>query len=340
MSVQADVIDRARKGDKDAFHELVEPFRHDLLLHCYRILGSIHDAEDALQDTLLAAWQGLPSFEGRSSVRTWLHRIATNRCLNRVRLETRRPRPETNEMPDVILPEPTRMGEVLWLEPFPDTLLEGIPDPDPGPDVQYEAHEAVSLAFVTALQLLPARQRAVLILRDVLGYHAAEVASMLDSSQESVTSALKRARATLQQRVEPGRERELAPAPRSAAESEVVERFTRAFEARDLDGVVGLLTDDVWFAMPPMPYEWQGREQARQFLAASWAANQPGAQLIPTRANGQPAFALYFPDSHAEVLHAVGLLVLTLAGDRVAAITRFDNGVLEFFGLPRTRPIP
>ena len=336
MEVSADLIERARSGDQDAFRELVEPFRRDLQLHCYRILGSVHDAEDALQDTLLAAWQGLRGFEGRSSVRTWLHRIATNRCLNRLRAETRRPRADTTEMPELDLPEPTRLGEVLWLEPYPDSLLEGLADPAPGPDARYEAREAVSLAFVTALQLLPPRQRAVLILRDVLGYHASEVAQILDATEESVTSALKRARATLQQRFPEPSGRARAPLPRSAAESELVERFTRAFESSDLDGVVGLLTEDVWFTMPPMPYEWQGHENARQFLAAMWTGQRTGRRLIATRANGQPAFVLYFPDLHGQVMHAVGLLVLTLARNRVSAITRFDNSVLAHFGLPRT----
>jgi RNA polymerase sigma-70 factor (ECF subfamily) len=336
VSVHAELIDRARSGDEHAFRELVDPFRRDLQLHCYRILGSIHDAEDAVQDTLLAAWQGLRSFEGRSSIRTWLYRIATNRCLNRLRAESRRPRPDTTHMPELDLPAPTRLGEVLWLEPYPDAFIEGLADPAPGPEVRYQTKEAVSLAFVTALQLLPPRQRAVLILRDVLGYHASEVAQILDSTEESVTSALKRARAALQQRLPRAGHGDLAPSPRSAAESELVERFARAFESSDLDAVVGLLTEDVWFAMPPLPYEWQGRGHARQFLAAMWAGLRAGRRLIATRANGQPAFVLYLPDPHGEVMHAVGLLVLTLAGDRVSAITRFDNGVLTYFGQPRT----
>lgn len=336
VSVSTELLDRARSGDEHAFRELVDPFRGDLQLHCYRILGSIHDSEDAVQDTLLGAWQSLRSFEGRSSIRTWLHRIATNRCLNKLRAESRRLKPETTSMLD--LPEPTRLGEVLWLEPYPDSLLEGLADPAPGPDVRYQAKEAISLAFVTALQLLPPRQRAVLILRDVLGYHASEVAQILDSTEESVTSALKRARATLQQRLRQAGNADLTPSPRSMAESELVERFAEAYESRDLDGVVELLTEDVWFAMPPLPYEWQGLRQMREFLAAIWTGQGAERRLIPTRANGQPAFALYFPDPHGQIMHAVGLMVLTLAGDRVSAITRFDNSVLTYFGLPRTLP--
>ncbi len=336
--MDTELLDRVRSGDENAFRELVDPFRGDLQLHCYRILGSFHDAEDAVQDTLLGAWQSLRSFEGRSSIRTWLRRIATNRCLNKLRAESRRLKPDSASMAEFDLPEPTRLGEVLWLEPYPDSLIEVLADPAPGPDVRYQAKEAISLAFVTALQLLPPRQRAVLILRDVLGYHASEVAQILDSTEASVTSALKRARATLQQRLPQEGKADLMPSPRSTAEFELVERFAKAYESRDLDGVVGLLTEDVWFAMPPLPYEYQGHRQMRQFLAAIWVGPRARRRLIPTRANGQPAFALYFPDPHGRVMHAVGLMVLTLAGDRISALTRFDNSVLSYFGLPRTLP--
>lgn len=332
MSV--DLIARARRGDEDAFRELVEPHRMALQLHCYRILGSIQDAEDALQETLVSAWQNLSTFEGRSAIRTWLYRIATNRCLNMLRSGSRRPRAE-EQMADVELPEPSRMGEVLWLEPYPDALLEGLPDQAPGPEAMYEARESISLAFITALQLLSPRQRAVLILRDVLGYHAKEVAAILDSTEESVTSALKRARATLQLRLPSSGDRGAAPLPQSAVERQLIDRFTQAFESHDVNSVVGLLTNDAWFRMPPMPFEWQGLERAGQFLRAVTA---PGLRLIATRANGQPAFGLYAPDAQAGVLHALGILVLTLVGDRISAITRFDNSVLHDFGLPRTLP--
>ena len=192
----ADLIERARAGDGEAFRELTEPYRRELLVHCYRMLGSVQDAEDAVQDTLLAAWRGLGGFEGRSSVRTWLYQIATNRCLNTLRSASRRPAREWN-IPGVVPPEPNRLGEITWLEPFPDSLLAAATGP-PGPEARYEHAEAVSLAFVTALQVLPPRQVAVLILRDVLGFHATEVAEMLDTTVESVTSALKRARASLE----------------------------------------------------------------------------------------------------------------------------------------------
>jgi RNA polymerase sigma-70 factor (ECF subfamily) len=258
QDMSTDLIERARSGDEEAFRELVDPYRRELQLHCYRILGSLHDAEDGLQETLLAAWQGLRTFEGRSSVRTWLYRIATSRCLNLLRSAHRRGRPDRHQLPPG-LPEPTRSGEVLWLEPYPDALLAGVPDTTPGPDAQYEVREAVSLAFVTALQLLPPRQRAVQILRDVLGYHAKEVAQMLNTTEEAVASAHKRARATVQWRLPPADPALQPLPPQSAAEYALAERFTTAFEAGDVDGVVGLLSDDVSVTMPPLPFEWQGR---------------------------------------------------------------------------------
>ena len=191
------LMSKALAGDDAAFRELTEPYRRELLVHCYRMLGSFHDAEDVLQETLLASWRGLAGFEERSSLRTWLYRIATNRCLNARRAATRRPAKQW-DVPNVEPPEPTRLGEVPWLEPFPDALLAGALDAPNGPEARYEQQEAISLAFVTALQLLPPRQVAVLILRDVLGYHADEVADMLGSTVESANSALKRARASLQ----------------------------------------------------------------------------------------------------------------------------------------------
>src|SRR5689334_18472037 len=198
--VTTDLITRARGGDGDAFRELTEPHRRELLVHCYRMLGSFQDAEDALQDTLLAAWQSLAGFEGRASVRTWLYRIATNRCLNTLRSASRRPAKGWS-IPEVEPPEPTRLGEVVWLGPYPDALLDGAIGAPLGPEARYEQTEAISLAFVTALQVLPARQRAVLILREVLGYTAREVAEMLDTSVDSVTSALRHARAAVAKRV-------------------------------------------------------------------------------------------------------------------------------------------
>jgi RNA polymerase sigma factor (sigma-70 family) len=215
--VTTDLMTRARAGDGDAFRELTEPHRWELQVHCYRMLGSFQDAEDALQDTLLAAWQGLGGFEGRASIRTWLYRIATHQCLNALRSASRRPAKEWN-VPYVEAPEPTGLGEVVWLEPYPDALLQGAIDVPLGPEARYEQTEAISLAFVTALQILPARQRAVLILREVLGYRANEVADLLDSTVESVNSALKRARATLRRRLPPTGRGAPPPAPDSPAE--------------------------------------------------------------------------------------------------------------------------
>ena len=331
-----DPLTRARAGDQEAFRQLVEPYRHHLQLHCYRILGSVHDAEEALQETLLSAWQGLGGFEERASVRTWLYRVATNCCLQLQRTR-RRSQSMSQPAPWPDLPEPTQLGQVLWLEPYPDLLLDQLMDTAPGPEARFEAREAVSLAFVTALQLLPPRQRAVLILRDVLGLRAREVAQVLDSTEESVTSALKRARATLQRRLPRPGEREQPPAPDSAAERELVERFTRAFEAKDVHRIVGLLAENVWLTMPPIPLEWQGRDLAERFLTAT-SALYPRCKLVATRANGQPAFGVYARDPWTPILHATWLLVITLAGDRICTMTRFDTSVLAHFGLPRTLP--
>jgi RNA polymerase sigma-70 factor (TIGR02960 family) len=328
-------ITRARAGDGNAFRELTEPYRRELQVHCYRMLGSFQDAEDALQDTLLAAWQGLDGFEGRASIRTWLYRIATNRCLSALRSASRRPAKEWN-IPEVEPPEPTRLGEVVWLEPYPDALLEGAIDMPLDPEARYEQTEAISLAFVTALQVLPARQRAVLILREVLGYHANEVAEMLDSTVESVNSALKRARASLQRRLPLTGEHEPPPAPDSPAEQALVAKFVRAWELADLDALVALLTDDVFASMPPMPLEYEGRDVVAGFCASIFRAGRR-FDLVPTRANGQPAFGAYLRATSG-ISHGTGLYVITLTGDRICAMTRFDNSVLPWFGLPRSLP--
>jgi RNA polymerase sigma-70 factor (TIGR02960 family) len=330
----ADLISRARAGDGDAFRALTEPHRRELQVHCYRMLGSFQDAEDALQDTLLAAWRGLGGFEGRASIRTWLYRIATNRCLNARRSASRRSGKEW-DIPGVQPPEPTRLGEVVWLEPFPDALLEGAIDVPLGPEARYEQTESISLAFVTALQLLPSRQLAVLILRDVLGFHANEVADMLDSTVESVNSALKRARAGLQRRG-PLAQHEPPTAADSPAEEEIAAKFASAYESADVDAMVALLTDDVFISMPPMPLEYEGTDAAARFFAPIFGAGRR-FDLVPTRANGQPAFGAYLR-APTGMRHGVGLFVLALAGDRICAMTRFENSVLPWFGLPRSLP--
>ena len=331
-----ELLARAQAGDGEAFARLVEPYRRELQVYCYRFLGSMADAEDALQETLLSAWQGLAGFEGRASLRTWLYRVASSRCLDALRQARRRP-PVTEPPPHMHglePPEPTRLGELLWLEPYPDALLEGLADTAPGPAARYETTESVSLAFITALQLLPPRQRAALILRDVLGFHASEAARILDTTEESVTSALKRARAAVERYQRSAPLREPAPPPGSAAEQQLVHRLTRAFEAADIAGIVALLTEDVWVTMPPLPLEYQGRDLAAQFLIAT--AFRPGwtARLLGTRANGQPAFGFYARDPRTGEYYTVGLLVLTLSGTQISAMTRFDPATLPRFGLP------
>jgi RNA polymerase sigma-70 factor (TIGR02960 family) len=334
--VSADLLERAQAGDSEAFRKLVQSHRRELQVHCYRMLGSLADAEDAVQETMLAAWQGIGGFtEERASLRTWLYTIATNRCLNARRAASRRPVREW-DMSRFEPPVPTPREEPVWLQPFPDALLEGAARGSLGPEARYEQSEAISLAFVTALQLLTPRQVAVLILRDVLGYRASEVADMLEVTVESVNSALKRARASLQRRQQSVLDHEPPPAAGSPAEDAIVATFARAWESADLDALLALLTDDVFIAMPPEPFGYEGRE-----LVARYCARQFGAgrrfDLVPARANGQPAFGAYLrgPDG---TRHATGFYVLTLAGGRICGMTRFEAGVLPWFGLPRSLP--
>jgi RNA polymerase sigma-70 factor (TIGR02960 family) len=326
----AGLLARAQAGDGDAFRELTEPHLRELQVHCYRMLGSFQDAEDALQDSLLTAWKGLGGFEGRASLRTWLYKVATNRCLNARRSAGRR-RAHEWDVPGVEPPEPTRIGEVVWLEPIPQAHLEGV-DVPLEPEARYEQTESVSLAFITALQVLPPRQVAVLLLRDVLGFSAKETAEMLDSSVESVTSALKRARGSLDRRRSSYDDREPPPVAQSPAEEELLARFVSAYEAADLDAVVDLLTDDVFISMPPMPFEYEGRATVADFCGRIFGAGRR-FDLVPTRANGQPAYGVYLraPDGTS---HGIGLYVLTLSGHRISAMTRFENSVLPWFALP------
>jgi len=328
-----DWLSRARGGDESAFGEVVNPCRRELQLHCYRMLGSVQDAEDLVQETLLAAWRGLDRFEGRASLRAWLYRIATNRCLNALRDRKRRPE-EVYSM--VEPPEPTRMAEPTWLEPYPDALLKGVADATSGPETRYEIRESVGLAFVAALQHLPPRQRAALVLRDALGFDTPEAAGMLDTSEGSVKGALQRARATLDERLPPGG-LERAPLPDSTRERELVGHFAAAVERGDTEGIVSLLTDDAWLTMPPEPYEYQGGEAIARFLEDRAARRGANYRLVPTRANGQPAFGCYLPDPHAPMARAYGTMVLTLTQDRISAITWFgERSLFSYFGLPRT----
>jgi RNA polymerase sigma-70 factor, ECF subfamily len=309
----------------------LEQFRGELQLHCYRIVGSVQDAEDLAQETLLAAWRGLDRFDGRAALRTWLYRIATNRCLNALRDRGRRPQtlpalPAVHEPP-----APTRLREPLWLEPYPDALLDDLALPE----ARYERREAVGLAFVAGLQLLPPRQRAALVLRDALGFSARETAEILETTEIAANRLLSRAREGL-----PPLERSRAPLPQSREERELVERFVRAFEAGEIAGLLALLTDDAVLTMPPAPLEFQGPAAIGRFLSAVPAGGRLDQfRLIPTRANGQPAFGCYLRDAHVPIAHAYGLMVLTLNREGVTAITGFpDTIVFRAFGLPRTIP--
>ncbi len=328
---------RARAGDDEAFRELTDPHRRGLQLHCYRILGSMQDAEDLVQETLLAAWRSLEAFEGRSSVRSWLYRIATNRCLNALRDRSRRPR-ELQVMNDA--PRPTRRTEPIWVEPYPDVLLEDIPDRSPGPAARYETRESIELAFIVALQGLPPRQRAALVLRDVLGFRTAEIADMLESGEASVKGALQRARAALEARL-PAADRDRAPQPNSARERQLVGRFSDAVQSGDIGDLVALLTDDALLTMPPQPLEYRGHEPIGAFLRNRAKLRGAPLRVVPTRANTQPAFGCYLPDAQAAIARPYGLIVLTLEGDAIAGITWFsDTGIFRHFGLPRTLPDP
>ena len=312
---------RAQRGDERAFEELTEPYRRELQLHCYRILGSLQDAEDLLQETLLAAWRGLEQFEGRSTLRTWLYTIATNRCLNLLRERERRP-------VAAIAPRET-YGEIPWLDPYPDRLLDGIADAEPGPEARYEAKESVALAFVAALQQLPPRQRAVLVLRDVLGFHAEEAAEMLGSSRPSVNSALARARSVLEARDPAPRERLRLPAGH-----ELVVRFADALERDDIDTVVRLLTDDAVVSMPPEPEWHQGRAAIARFLRARRARRSGPWRLEPVGANRQPAYAYFIEGDDGFV--SSGMFVISARPDGVESVTRFGGRrLLSALGVPR-----
>jgi RNA polymerase sigma-70 factor (TIGR02960 family) len=332
LFVSQTTLDRAQAGDADAFRDLTEPHRRELQLHCYRILGSLADAEDMLQETLIAAWRGLDQFQGRASLRAWLYRIATNRCLNALRDAGRRI--PTEPVPPFQPPEPSRRSEVTWLQPYPDALLEQLPEQAPGPETRYETREAVELAFVVALQRMPPRQAATLVLRDVLGYPSAEVAAMLGTTETAVKGALQRARAALDARRDASRPP--APAPGSTEERRLIRRVAEAFTAADIDRLVALLMDDAWLSMPPAPHEYHGIPAIAEFLRSSMRIlDTRRLILVPTRANTQPAFGAYLAESGMTGAGPAGLIVLTLTGDRIGAITRFHtNSLMPRFGLP------
>jgi RNA polymerase sigma-70 factor, ECF subfamily len=327
---------RASRPESAAFDELVARYRPEIQLHCYRLLGSLHDAEDLTQETLLQAWRGLAGFEGRSSVRTWLYRIATNSCLRALarRSGRRRALPEAVAAPVAFAPLGRPDAESRWLDPYPDAALAGLPDGHPGPAARYELHESVRLAFVAAIQILPPRQRAALLLRDVLGFSAAETAALLDATLPSVNSALQRARATLSAR--PPDSDALGGRLTDARQQSLLERYQRAWREADVDGLVALLRDDVVWSMPPWRQWYVGRAPVRAFLA--WALPPDGSRrhrLVPTAANGQPAFGHYRAAVETATWQAFAIQVLVIHGAQIASITHFVNPVLfEAFGLP------
>ena len=325
---------RAQRGDEDAFGRLTEPYRRELQLHCYRIVGSLQDAEDLLQETMLAAWRGLEQFEGRSSLRAWLYTIATNRCLNALRDRERRPQAAPGDRPGLAHPAES-FAEIGWLEPYPDALLEGVVDAGregSDPAARYEAKEAVALAFVSGLQHLVPRQRAVLVLRDVLAFHADEVADMLGATEASVNSALQRARGTLDRRLAPRQER--LAIPRGGGDADLVARFAEAFERDDIDGMVAMLTADAVISMPPQPEWYQGRDAIECFLRERHLRRKPHAwRFVAIGANLQPAYA-YYLEQDGEWVRS-GMFVMSVRPDGVESITRFhDDGLLDRFGAP------
>jgi RNA polymerase sigma-70 factor, ECF subfamily len=337
------LLDRAQRGDRDAFQRLAEPYRRELQLHCYRMLGSLHDAEDLVQETFLRAWRGLDHFQRLASFRNWLYRIATNTCLNAMasRLSSRRVLPEIHGPPSDQLPNGGPATEIAWLEPYPDAALEGIADSAPGPEACYEMHEAVQLAFVAAIQCLPPRQRAVLLLRDVLGWSATETAKLLDTSVASINSALQRARATLKKGFPAGRPSS-NPTP-DDRQRVLLERYVRAWEAADLDGFVALLRDDAVLSMPPWRQWYLGRERIRAFFAWAWDWALPGYRpfrLVRISANRQPAFALYSRRQDEPEWQAHAIELLTLQDNAIAVLTIFRTlQLFAAFGLPSALPL-
>jgi len=331
----AALLGRARHGDHDAFQQLTEPHRRELQLHCYQMLGSFHDAEDLVQETYLRAWRGVEDFEGRASVRAWLYRIATNACLNALasRASKRRVLPETHGSPSTDMPGKEPANDISWLDPYPDSALDGIADESLGPDARYEMREAVQLAFVAAIQLLPPRQRAALLLRDVLGWSASEAAKLLNGSVASINGALQRARALVQKRLSGGTAH--TPRPPTERQRALLERYVHTWERADVEGFVALLRDDVVFTMPPWRQWYRGREAVGKFFA--WTARSGGPspfRLLPTAANGQPAFAFY-SRSQGSVWRAHSVQVVEIRDDSVAGMTSFVRPALvEAFGFP------
>jgi RNA polymerase sigma-70 factor (ECF subfamily) len=329
---------RARDGDADAFERLVEPHRPSLHAHCYRMLGSVHDADDALQEALLRAWKGIARFEGRSAPRSWLHRIATNACLDAIARRRKRVLPIDYGPPGPGGDDREALEQTIWIEPYPDSRLE-IGDPAPPPEARYEEREALELAFVAALQRLPLRQRGALILRDVLGFSAREVAEALETTPASINSALQRARKTIDRELPEQSQQATMRALGDAAVRAVVERFVDAFERGDVEAILELLAEDVTFAMPPYP----GWQRGREAVGESWlmpSGPPPRLRYVSTRANGQPALGTYALADDDSAFLPIALDVLALREDgKVAQVLAFRTpGLCEAFGLPARMP--
>jgi RNA polymerase sigma-70 factor, ECF subfamily len=320
---ELELLAAARDGREDAFERLVGQHRGELHAHCYRMLGSVHDAEDALQEALLRAWRGLPRFEGRSSVRSWLYKIATNTCLDVVAKRPKRVLPiDHAPAADPRLGPGEPIVESVWVEPYPDERL-GVEDGYAAPEARYEQREAVELAFIAALQHLPPNQRAVLILREVLGYSAKEAADTLDTSVASVNSALQRARASVAEKLPEQSQQETLRTLGDEGLAEVVGRYVDAWDRADVDGVVAMLTEDASFSMPPLQTWFGGHDGIRAFLAGWPLSGLWRWRNTPVRANGQPALAFYAWDPDADAYLPFALNVLTLRGDKVSDVTAF-----------------
>lgn len=321
------------------FEQLAEPFRQELKRHCYCMLGSLHEAEDLVQETYLRAWRGFDRFEGRGTLRAWLYQIATHACLNALagRKSKQRLLPDRWSAAATAMPDGVARTDVAWLEPYPDAYLEDIADESPGPEARYTASEAVQLAFVAVIQQLPPRQRAVLLLCDVLGWSTQEAAGLLGSSAAAVNSARQRARETLAQHYPNGRPPKTPSS--NAAQQELLGRYLRAWEARDLDGFVALLKEDAVYTMPPFPQWYAGRQAIRDFFAWAWQ-HYGGFRLVPTAANRQPAFAVYARAQADTPWTAHSVHVLALDGPAISSLTLFMKPVgpqlFRAFNVPAT----
>ena len=331
-ATQTALVDAAQAGDQRAFETLVGPYRRELLVHCYRMLGSIHDAEDLVQETLLRAWEKRATFMSPGSYRAWLYRIATNLCLDHLRGVSRRSLPpETYPASDPTHPLPPRVREPIWLEPFPDDLLA---DQHSDPEGRALSRERTTLAFLMALQHLTPAQRAILLLREVLEWPAVEVAEWLNLSVPAVTSALQRARRTLHQRNIASKARIALPGPQLQT---LLERYVTLWEQGDIPGLAVLLREDAWFTMPPIPAWFQGRVAIATLFATSLFTNGRQRRLLPTRANGSPAFGLYEKRTEASSSQLVGLVVLGVVGEQIGSLVAFlELSSLSSFALPPT----